>query len=153
MTDMDDVPGATPHLLMGRWELREGPRDGPPMTGFEIDLVFSTMGMSEDAGPIALQGLPDSGTVTGRSGVNRFQGNYWSAAEPEGESGASGILAFGPLGVTLMAGPPAAMLAEHAFLQMLSRVRGYRVRGSELDLFGDSGVLLARMERVGPTNK
>lgn len=154
MIGVDDVPSADPEdFLVGRWELREGPRDAPSMTGYGIELVFSHTGSAGDEGPAALPGLPAGGWVSGRSGVNRFQGNYWSVAETEGDSQDSedrGILAFGPLAVTLMAGPPAAMDAEHAFLKLLSRVRGFRARGTELDLLGDSGVLLARMERVPP---
>ena len=58
------------------------------------------------------------GRAGGRAPVNRYFGTCR-------DLGAGG-LELGPFGMTMMAGPPAAMAAETLFLGLLERVRGYR---------------------------
>jgi heat shock protein HslJ len=72
--------------------------------------------------------------VAGRAPVNRYFG---SCREPE-----PGRLEIGPVGMTLMAGPPAAMAAEHVFLRRLEAVRGYRADDEQLLLLDSTGVEL-----------
>jgi putative lipoprotein len=78
-----------------------------------------------------------SKTVTGHTGVNRFNGGYVLDGE---------ALSFGVLATTRRAGPPERMELETRFLQSLERTRTGVVSGSTLELRGD-GTLLARLER------
>ncbi len=55
-------------------------------------------------------GFDDEGHVSGGAGVNRFTGT-WSLDE--------GVLVFGPLATTRMAGPPDRMDLERRFLEVL----------------------------------
>lgn len=71
------------------------------------------------------------GRVSGRSAVNTYSGRYTATA--------AGDLKVGPLASTQMAGPAAAMAAETAYLAALERVASYRVDGSTLTLYADSG--------------
>jgi heat shock protein HslJ len=146
---MQGIPGATPSQgLLGRWVLRQGPPDGPSLAGFGIELEFTgSTGAASVAGRPGLG--PASGTVAGLGGVNRFRGSYWQVADPVA-SHQAGILAFGPLVATMMAGPPPAMAAERAFLAALDRVRGYRLTGPELVLLADAGLVVAQLERARP---
>lgn len=125
---------ATPEVptgLTGRWELLAGPAGAAPMTGFGIHLVFA------------------EGSVGGRSGVNLVRGTYTMLADPLAGSGAAGILAFGPMAATLMAGPPAAMAAEQEFLKAIGAVRGYTLVGQDtLQLADEAGALLLTFGRA-----
>jgi len=56
-------------------------------------------------------GFDDEGHVSGGTGVNRFTG-MWSLDE--------GVLVFGPLATTRMAGPPERMDLERRFLDVLA---------------------------------
>jgi heat shock protein HslJ len=76
------------------------------------------------------------GMVSGRSGVNRFTGKL---------SDDSDVL-FGPMATTRMAGPPAAMQLEDAFLKAMTDASSYTVNGDELVISAASGPLL-RFER------
>lgn len=62
--------------------------------------------------------------VAGRTNCNRFFGPY----ELQGKS-----LKFGNLGMTRMACPD--LQYEEAFVQMLSKVDGFEIKGSDLKLF------------------
>jgi len=70
--------------------------------------------------------LEPDGKLHGKGGVNSFFGSY----ERQGESG----LRFSPLGSTMMAGPPALMDQEVAYLRLLERADGFRLRGGTLAL-------------------
>jgi putative lipoprotein len=70
--------------------------------------------------------LEPDGKLHGKGGVNSFFGSY----ERQGESG----LRFSPLGSTTMAGPPALMDQEAAYLRLLERADGFRLRGGTLEL-------------------
>ena len=76
-----------------------------------------------ESGPTITFG--DDGRVTGFSGVNRFSGPYTSAI---------GTVRVGPLASTKMAGEPARMAAERAFLDALANVDGFSVQAGLLRL-------------------
>lgn len=75
-----------------------------------------------------------AGSVAGMSGVNRYRGQVEVQPDADVSPGVAGRLQFGPLATTLMAGPPAAMAAEQAFLTALSQVDGFRLAGDALVL-------------------
>ena len=64
-------------------------------------------------------------TVSGRAGVNRYRADYRLHGD---------VLELGPAATTLMAGDPAAMRAEHDYLQLLGTVDGQKVDGDTLVL-------------------
>lgn len=74
----------------------------------------------------------EDGSVSGAAGVNRFVGT-WSLDE--------GVLVFGPLATTRMAGPPERMDLERRFLDVLAaRCTVTRTDGGLL-LMSDGGSL------------
>ncbi len=89
--------------------------------------------------PITLT-INDAGAVSGRAGVNQYSGSVDTGAWQNRE------IVFGPLAVSRMAGPPAAMSIESAYLGMLDAVRTFEVApdpaGVTLTLRGDAGDLL-----------
>ena len=74
------------------------------------------------------------GRAGGRAPVNRYFG--MCAHNPDGG------LELGPFGMTMMAGPPAAMAAETVYLGLLEAVRGYRLREDRLVLVDGADVPL-----------
>ena len=112
-----------------------------PTGGDGLDGSWSFIGAGA-AGPTGLTD-PSSAPVTleiaaasasGSAGVNRYMSTITANAE--------GALAFGPIGSTMMAGPPAAMDAEQAYLAALETVTGYRVTGNELFLYSQDNEIL-----------
>ena len=95
---------------------------------------------SIDEEPIEVDDPPtiafgQDGSVSGGAGVNRFTGT-WSLDE--------GVLVFGPLATTRMAGPPERMDLERRFLDVLG-ARCTVVRpGDQLSLTSDGGSLRLR---------
>jgi heat shock protein HslJ len=77
------------------------------------------------------------GQVYGTGGVNRLRGT-WSAEQ--------GVLTFGPLAVTRMAGTPEHAARERAVLDLLSGAPRYTVADGELVLTDDEG----RVSRLLP---
>ena len=67
----------------------------------------------------------------GKGPVNRYFGTCAAASD--------GTLALGPFGMTMMAGPPAAMAAEQAYMGLLERVTGFRLAGDRLELLDALG--------------
>jgi heat shock protein HslJ len=70
------------------------------------------------------------GTVSGHAGINRYRADYRLA---------DGSLELGPAATTLMAGDPAAMRAEHDYLQLLGAIDGYRLEDESLVLTDRGG--------------
>lgn len=87
--------------------------------------------------PATLAFEPDSGRVSGFAGCNRIFGGY-------ALTGSS--LSFGPLGMTRMACDK-GMDLEHRYATALDSVRSYRVTGDTLELLGEDGATLARLQR------
>jgi heat shock protein HslJ/uncharacterized protein YecT (DUF1311 family) len=78
-----------------------------------------------------------SGKLSGNASVNRFNGQYRFNADGELEWPKTGFA------LTRMAGPPALMKQEQAFLNALRRTRQFRAEGDQLVLeSNDSSVVL-----------
>jgi heat shock protein HslJ len=77
------------------------------------------------------------GTVSGNSGINRFRASIDVAALR------AGTFRLGPVAGTRMAGPPAAMQFETAFLQALAAADGAFAGGSTMALQQGERCLLA----------
>ncbi len=117
----------TPPLPTGSWTLTaitEEPLPDP---------------LPEGLRPITLT-VSEGGAVSGSAGVNRYSGTVDTGAW------ANRDIVFGPLAVTRMAGPPAAMATESAYLGAINGVRTFRVEDGSLVLLGEAGELL-RFER------
>ena len=97
-----------------------------------------TMVGSEGARP-TLEFDPEASRVAGRGGVNRYFGQY----EREDD-----MLRLTQLATTRMAGPPAKMDLEHAYLEALEQVDRWRLdRRGRLVLSAGDAVLI-RFEAV-----
>ena len=68
----------------------------------------------------------DGTRISGFSGVNSYNGPY--------KAGTDGSFEAGPLVSTLMAGPPAAMSAESAYLKLLEAAEKYAITDGQLTL-------------------
>ena len=120
------TPGGGP--LEGGWSLTRYVVDGAMTatpSGVSIDADFS------------------NGRVSGNAGVNTYSGTY--------EAGGSGSLQIGPLVSTQMAGPPAAMAAETAYLDALERAGGYISDGTTLTISAANGDPLLEYARDNRT--
>jgi heat shock protein HslJ len=85
--------------------------------------------------PITLE-IRDDGSAGGSSGVNRFMTQVQTDGLTDGRIG------FAKSAGTMMAGPPAAMELEHAFLQRLGAVSTYEIDGTTLRMWaGDNPAL------------
>jgi heat shock protein HslJ len=84
-----------------------------------------------------------SGKISGTAGVNRYSGTY--ATKP----GDKITITLGPM--TLMAGPPAAMAIEQAFIEALKSAKKYTVTETTLTLQDDSGETLVSYEVLKET--
>jgi len=71
------------------------------------------------------------GKISGRSAVNSYSGSY--------TTGSNGAFSVGQIASTEMAGPPAAMRAERAYLALLRQARSYSRAGRTLTLFDANG--------------
>ena len=84
-----------------------------------------------------------NGRVSGNAGVNSYSGSYTATA--------TGSLRIGPLVSTQMAGPPAAMAAETAYLDALERAGGYISDGTTLTISAANGDPLLEYARDNRT--
>jgi heat shock protein HslJ len=79
----------------------------------------------------------------GRAPVNRYFG--MCREDPDGR------LSIGPVGMTMMAGPPQAMAAETAYLSLLEQVASFDVADDVLTLSDSTGrVLLTFVPSADP---
>ncbi len=85
----------------------------------------------------------EDGKVNGKV-VNYLMGNY--------TVGDKGSLTFGPIATTMMMGPEEAMESERNFLQILPKVKSYKMQGTYLVLVTDNGGELV-FEPYTPTEK
>lgn len=114
----DDTGGAPPGggPLEGRWELSRYAVEGTltsPGAGITADASFG------------------DGRLGGRAPVNGYSATY--------RAGEDGALEIGAIAATQMAGPPAAMAAEDAFLAGLEATTSYRSDGRALTLYAADG--------------
>lgn len=79
------------------------------------------------------------GTVSGHAGINRYRADYRLHGD---------ILELGPAATTLMAGDPAAMKAEHDFLQLLGAADHQRIENGHLVLSDRDGTALLWFDRA-----
>jgi heat shock protein HslJ len=94
--------------------------------------AWSLTGWTEpkvDPVPFRITAWFDEGRISGRSGVNRYSGNY--------TIGPGTAFLVDSLASTEMAGPPEAMQAERAFQDRLTAARTYRREGGVL-ILGDA---------------
>ncbi len=98
-------------------------------TGWVVTSIDEDPLLVEDPPTIAFE---EGGGVSGGAGVNRFVGT-WSMDE--------GVLVFGPLATTRMAGPPDRMDLERRFLSVLAARCSASVADDQLALTSDGGSL------------
>ncbi len=117
----DNAPNA-PTMVEGSWKLET-------LNGAAADpAVPSTLSLNE-------------GKATGNAGVNSFNGSYSAPSD--------GVLTFGPLASTLMAGPDNAMKQEQAFLKALADTKKFTTEDGALVLMDDSEAKLAVLKAAG----
>ena len=75
------------------------------------------------------------GFQEGRAGGKAPVNNYFGVCRED----APGEVTLGPLGMTMMAGPPEAMAAEMAYMKLLEEVRRFVVGDDLLTLLDASG--------------
>ena len=117
----DNAPNA-PTMLTGSWKLET-------LNGAAADTaVPSTMTMAESK-------------ASGNAGVNQFNGSY--------DAPSDGVLTFGPLSTTMMAGPDNAMKQEQAFLKALADTKKFTTEDGALVLMDGSDAKLAVLKAAG----
>ncbi len=117
----DEVPNA-PTMLEGSWTL-------VTLNGAAADAaVESSLTMNQ-------------GKANGNAGVNTFNGSY--------DAPSDGVLTFGALATTMMAGPDNAMKQEQAFLQALADTKKFTTEDGGLVLMDDSENRLAVFKAAG----
>jgi heat shock protein HslJ len=113
--------GAMPDSVQGlpwgsQWDLVAAAEDSVDWAAFRVTLGFQ------------------DGRAGGRAPVNRYFG---MAAD-----GPGGSLELGPFGMTMMAGPPEAMVAETAYMRLLEQARGFTLGEDRLTLLDADGAEL-----------
>ena len=117
----DNAPNA-PTMLQGSWKL-------VTLNGAAADAtVPTTMSMN-------------NGKTTGNAGVNTFNGPYSAPSD--------GVLTFGTLASTMMAGPDNAMKQEQAFLKALADTKKFTTQDGALVLMDSSDTKLAVFKPAG----
>jgi heat shock protein HslJ len=104
--------------------------------GTQWDLVEAADAAVDWSAFLVTLGFQD-GRAGGKAPVNRYFG---MCAE-----GPDGSLVLGPLGMTMMAGPPEAMAAETSYMRLLEQVRGYRLDPGRLWLLDAAGSELVEL--------
>lgn len=128
----DAVPTATPRPTVAKPD--------PPLLDTPWDLVLLrgepvTAGASGKIPFVLL--LPGEHRLVGHGGINNFSGAF----ELNGNS-----LVFGQTLSTMMAGSPAMMQQETAFLTALGTTTSWRIAEGRLELFDSGGDVLAVFE-------
>ncbi|HYN65752.1 MAG TPA: META domain-containing protein [Ornithinibacter sp.] len=117
----DDAPNA-PTMLQGSWTLE-------------------TLGGSAADAAVPTTLSMNNGEATGNAGVNTFNGSY--------DAPSDGVLTFGPLATTMMAGPDNAMQQEQAFLKALADTKKFTTEDGALVLMDDGETKLAVLKAAG----
>ena len=117
----DNAPNA-PTMLEGSWTL-------VTLNGAAADAsVPSSLTMNE-------------GKANGNAGINTFNGSY--------DAPSDGVLTFGALATTMMAGPDNAMQQEQAFLKALADTKKFTTEDGGLVLMDGSDAKLAVLKAAG----
>lgn len=106
-----------------------------PLAGSEW--VVITIGDTAASKEVFLQ-FQSEGRVFGKTGVNSLMGSYTAN---------DSHLKFGPLAMTMMAGPPEFMEQEHRFTQALEKVNRFERRRTHMSLFQDGEILMELRQR------
>jgi heat shock protein HslJ len=111
--------------------------------GTQWDLVRAADGSVDWSAMHVTLGF-QAGRAGGRAPVNRYFGTCRELDD--------GGLELGPFGMTMMAGPQAAMAAESAYVSLLERVRGFRRPEQDLLVLvdADGAELLALQPSADP---
>ena len=117
----DNAPNA-PTMLEGSWNL------------------VTLNGAAADASVPTTLSL-NNGQATGNAGINTFNGPY--------DAPSDGVLTFGTLASTMMAGPDNAMQQEQAFLKALADTKKFTTEDGSLVLMDDSEAKLAVLKAAG----
>lgn len=80
----------------------------------------------------------EGGRVAGSGGCNRFGASYTQSGDS---------LSFSPVAATRMACKGAPMTTEHAFFDMLGRVKAMRIEGDTLSLLDGKGQVIGKLTR------
>lgn len=130
------VAGAPPATTAAPAPAADGPVTAPSAPA---DLVGQWILVAIDGAPVAEVGkvptleIAADGSAGGVGGVNRFRTQLEVA---------DGRIGFGQAGATKMAGPPAAMELEQAYLSRLPEVDGFSLGGGTLRFMaGETEVL------------
>ena len=83
----------------------------------------------------------NEGQATGNAGVNTFNGPYKAPSD--------GVLTFGTLASTMMAGPENAMKQEQDFLKALADTKKFTTDNGNLVLMDDNETKLAAFKPAG----
>jgi heat shock protein HslJ len=117
----DNAPNA-PTMLEGSWKLET-------LGGAAADAtVPTTLSMND-------------GQATGNAGVNTFNGPY--------DAPSDGVLTFGTIASTMMAGPDNAMKQEQEFLKALAETKKFTTDDGALVLMDDAETKLAVLKPAG----
>jgi heat shock protein HslJ len=117
----DNAPNA-PTMVEGSWKL-------VTLNGAAADAaVPTTLSMTD-------------GKASGNAGINQFNGSY--------DAPSDGVLTFGPLASTQMAGPDNAMKQESDFLAALAATKKFTTEDGALVLMDDSEKKLAVLKAGG----
>lgn len=96
---------------------------------------------AESQQPVTLKFNPEAGTISGRSGCNRYFGSYSTTND--------GTISIGEIGSTRMFCPDAFMRLERQYLQSLSKVNHYQLGEYALTLLQGETILL-EFEKMDP---
>ena len=85
--------------------------------------------------PVTMQFNPESGTVNGFAGCNRYFGNYTSKIADTPESGTQGEITFNGVGATKMMCPEPEMRIEDKFLPLIEKSTRYSLSAYSLIIY------------------
>lgn len=99
-----------------------------------IELDGATVSVMEPMKAPSIRFDREAGLVAGNNGVNQFSGGYTLT---------DGLVEFGPMRSTMMAGPPEAMALEADFMRALGSMTDWRIVEGRLELLADDEVTAA----------
>ena len=115
-------PGGDARLENTTWNLKQlGDKEEKAGEGERVPYIFLD---------------PKENHVSGSGGCNRLSGTYQTDKQ---------TIRFGPTALTMMACPK-GMDREKDFMEALGLTRSWKIRGEELELYGEDGKLLARFD-------
>jgi len=110
-----------------------------PLAGTSWRLLGWTVS-SIDPATVNITAQFADGRIAGTSAVNSYSADY--------ALGSGGAITLGDIVHTEMAGPEPLMRAENAYMELLAKVRSYRLEGDALTLLDEGGNDSLIFERV-----